>query len=111
MEAQRLDATDGDSEFLAPVAAQWYPTRSLRPEQRLMRAVLEHALFEFAAASLVPPTRPLERPDRHAVVAWFASCDRSWPFSFENICEAIDLDPARVRAGLHRLPRASARWL
>jgi len=33
---------------------------------------------------------------------WFYGEDRSWPFSFLNICEALGLDPAFVRKGLRR---------
>jgi hypothetical protein len=29
-----------------------------------------------------------------------ASTDRAWPFSFENICEALGVDPALLRRKL-----------
>ncbi len=31
---------------------------------------------------------------------WVAAVDGLWPFSFENICLALDLDPNGVRARL-----------
>src|SRR6185295_7687778 len=34
--------------------------------------------------------------------AWFVAEDSRWPFSFENICEALDLSAARLRAQLLR---------
>ena len=34
--------------------------------------------------------------------AWIASAESSWPFSFECICDALDLDPNYIRAGLRR---------
>ena len=29
--------------------------------------------------------------------AWFASADRGWPFSFENICDVLDLNSDWLR--------------
>ena len=70
------------------------------PEQRLMAAVLEDAM------------RELERPGgewygararrRAEVQFWLASDDVAWPFSFVNVCEALDLDPREVRSSLAR---------
>jgi hypothetical protein len=31
---------------------------------------------------------------------WLGSRERSWPFSFVRICEALDLDPDTIRRGL-----------
>lgn len=31
---------------------------------------------------------------------WIAAVDALWPYSFQNICAALDLDPSRVRARL-----------
>ncbi len=31
---------------------------------------------------------------------YLASRDRSWPFSFENLCEAVGLDPGSLRQEL-----------
>ena len=70
------------------------------PEQRLMAAVLEDAMREL--------TRPEggwfgARARRRAELeAWFASDDVAWPFSFVNVCEALDLDVARFRSRLGR---------
>ena len=33
---------------------------------------------------------------------WITSDDQSWPFSFENICGVLNLDPGYLRAGLFR---------
>jgi ribosomal protein S18 acetylase RimI-like enzyme len=47
------DTTDDwEGELLAPLAAQWWPPQALRPEQRLLRAVLEEALAELAAGRM-----------------------------------------------------------
>jgi hypothetical protein len=58
-------------------------------ELRLMAAVLEDAVN-------VLRKRPRSRAGREAR-EWFASRDASWPFAYERICEALDLDPDRVR--------------
>ena len=96
-----------DGEFFAPVTAQWWATPSLRPEQRLMRAVLAEALADLnVVGGVVRPHLNIKR--RQGVLAWFVSHDRSWPCSFENICDAIDLDPDRMRAALGRLGHSMA---
>lgn len=33
---------------------------------------------------------------------WFESTDRSWPFSFENVCLILGIDPDYMREGLWR---------
>jgi hypothetical protein len=33
-------------------------------------------------------------------VEYVASTDRSWPFSFENLCEALGVDPGGLRQAL-----------
>jgi hypothetical protein len=94
------DTTDDwEGELLAPLAAQWWPLHALRPEQRLLRAVLEEALAELAAGRMAVPS-PVDKHRRRELLDWFASRDRSWPCSFENVCDAIDLDPERVRSKL-----------
>lgn len=89
----------GAVEGLAPLLPEQMlgaPQRS--PEQRLMAAVLEDAMRELA--------RPGgewfgARARRHAEIrAWFASDDVAWPFSFVNVCEALDLDVTRFRTRL-----------
>jgi hypothetical protein len=37
---------------------------------------------------------------------WITSEDQSWPFSFENVCGVLKLDPAYLRAGLFRWAEA-----
>ncbi len=37
---------------------------------------------------------------REDALAWFASDDRLWPFSFLNICDVLDLDAHWLRARL-----------
>jgi hypothetical protein len=43
---------------------------------------------------------PVARGDVRKATAYLASTDRTWPFSFENVCEALGLDSDRVRSEL-----------
>jgi hypothetical protein len=68
------------------------------PEQRLMLAVLTDAIecFQkyFGATS---------RRSRKLFVnaeAWIASRESSWPYSFEHICEALNINANYLRIGL-----------
>jgi hypothetical protein len=56
-----------------------------------MLAVLDDA-FETLFSG--PNRRPKIWAD---AVAWFLSEDPKWPFSFVNICDALDLDASRLR--------------
>jgi hypothetical protein len=86
--------------------AQFFPrSGALPPERRLMMAVLARALLDLQTHA---GTGTL-RASRHLaeVEAWFASDDDSWPFSFVNLCHALDLDAASVRSRLVRWRRAA----
>lgn len=37
---------------------------------------------------------------RTNAIAWVQSTDRVWPFSFENLCDALDMDAGEVRRQL-----------
>ena len=70
------------------------------PQRRLMVAVLQTAIDDCrgtsTARALGLPVDASSRAAR-AAVAFFESHDRSWPYSFVNICEAIGLDPDSLR--------------
>ena len=79
------------------------------PHRRLMLAVLQAVVDDCQE----PPHPGAERTARRAheeAMAYVASTDRSWPFSFENLCEAVGLDPGFVRRELRTAgaPDASA---
>jgi hypothetical protein len=67
---------------------------------RLMLGILRDAVDLYLKA-LTPGNRVAAKRLRE-VVAWFASDDRQWPFSFERICEALGFDPDYIRAGLYK---------
>ena len=66
----------------------------------LICAVLEDALKCFQH-QLVPGSKREQRLAQEAE-EWLFEDDGRWPFSFVNICSALDLSPERVRLGLAR---------
>jgi hypothetical protein len=58
--------------------------------------VLEDAVHILIGA----PSHPSD--GRHLVetAQWVTSDDTKWPFSFLNVCEALDIDPLRLRERL-----------
>ena len=76
--------------------------RAQQPERRLMLAVLESAIADWLVR------RDRQVAARHArpvavhedLAGWFASEDRRWPYSFENICAALGLDAGSIRRRL-----------
>ena len=66
----------------------------------LMCAVLEDALKCFQH-QLLPDSKREQRLAQEAE-EWLFADDAGWPFSFVNVCSALDLNPERVRLGLSR---------
>ncbi len=73
---------------------------SLRPEKRLMLAVLEEAVADFQK-QVVAKSGEGQRGFRE-LEEWFGSEDRDWPYSFANICDSLGLEASWVRSGLMR---------
>jgi hypothetical protein len=74
------------------------------PHRRLMVAVLQTVVDDFRGS---PYRRargwdPIDRRDRRDARAYLSSTDRGWPFSFENLCEALGLDAGHLRTALDR---------
>jgi len=70
----------------------------LTPERRLMIAVLVDAIdcmVKYRSATDGPARRLFVEENE-----WLLSTDVRWPYSFECICDVLDLDAAAVRAGL-----------
>jgi hypothetical protein len=86
-------------------SAQYFDTLRrrifLEPEKRLMLAILEDAVecFQDNAFSQSERGRRIFKEAKK----WIVERDREWVFSFENVCEALGLNPAYVRAGLRRM--------
>ena len=70
------------------------------PQRRLMVAVLQTAIDDCqgteSARALGLPAKKGSRAAREAI-AFFESPDRTWPYSFVNICEMIGLDAGALR--------------
>ncbi len=69
------------------------------PEQNLMLGVLDDAVSRFqkyfAARDKIETSRFREAEE------WILQQGKSnWLFSFDNICEALDLNPGSIREGL-----------
>ncbi|MCK6554077.1 hypothetical protein L6Q96_05765 [Candidatus Binatia bacterium] len=84
--------------------AQYFSGRRSRgthdAEHELVVAVLQDAIDCFQKHLFAR-----ERKARQLYVdaeAWIMSDDRRWPFSFENICDLLDIDAPGLRAGLLR---------
>src|ERR1041385_505855 len=68
-------------------------------ERRLMIAVLEDAVdvYRKQAGARDPRGEQLFQEAE----AWIEDPDRSWLFSFQNICDVLDIDADYLRRGLH----------
>jgi hypothetical protein len=67
-------------------------------ERRLMAAILEDAIDCFQKYLWAKDNR--SRTLRQEAENWFLADDESWPFSFANVCQALDLEPDFLRRGL-----------
>jgi hypothetical protein len=72
----------------------------LGPEERLMFAVLSDAV-ECFQKYLGANGRRCQRLFNDAE-AWIKNQDSKWPYSFEHICEVLDLNSNYLRIGLMR---------
>ena len=84
--------------------------RDVNPHRQLMAAVLQTAVDDcwdsFCPRSAGYGTRAAGRRFREARV-YMLSKDRVWPFSFENLCDELDLDVRKLRRALLRAPGAA----
>ena len=77
--------------------------RLAEPQRRLMAAVLQAVIDDCRGGSVYRRATGKGTIDTRAVrkaLAYVASTDRSWPFSFENLCEALGLDAGGLREEL-----------
>src|SRR5881409_106123 len=78
-------------------------------ERRLMIAVLEHAVDVYRKQAGAKDPRGQQLFQEAEV--WIEDSDRSWLFSFQNICDVLDIDADYLRRGLrlwkHRVHHGS----
>jgi len=67
-------------------------------ERRLMIAILEDAVNVFMKQLFA--TDPKARQLYLDAEEWISAQDPSWFFSFENVCNTLDLNPEYLREGL-----------
>ena len=83
------------------------PTARLAlPQRRLMMAVLQTVIDDVQGSAhrrAAGCQGPADQRELERARAYVESADRSWPFSFENVCEAVGVDAGRLRSALQRL--------
>ncbi len=89
-------------EFALPaqVGHLWHHSGAMAPERALALAVLQQAVADvarYAASGLRHHRRLSER-----ALGWMALEDRTWPYSFVNLCAVFGLEPDTVRAALEQ---------
>ena len=67
-------------------------------EKALMLAVLEDGIRCFQEHLRNPRSNP--RLLSQQAEAWIRAVDYEWPFSFNNVCETLGIDPAALRTAL-----------
>jgi hypothetical protein len=76
-------------------------------ERSLRRAVLSDAVTTMIKNAHA--VRPRGRRLFAEASAWVADDDTCWPFSFVNICDALDLSVTRVRGSIEELTHPGRR--
>jgi len=79
--------------------------RLAEPEKRLALAVLETVMYDCRTIEGPGTDGPARVRDRRAygrAMAYVASEDRSWPYSFENLCDSLGVDADYLRRGIER---------
>ena len=74
--------------------------RLAEPHKRLMAAVLRAVVDDCRAGTTYRRSAGHAAIDvRHVrrALEYVLSTDRAWPFSFENLCEALDVDVTTLR--------------
>src|SRR5690242_15863448 len=77
--------------------------RAAEPQKRLMAAVLQAVVDDCRGGSVYRRATGqgvIGAGSVRKAVAYVASTDRTWPFSFENLCDALGLDAVALRREL-----------
>jgi hypothetical protein len=72
--------------------------RAVSPEVALVIAILERAILDLREYRYARRRR--EQRLYMNAYAWVASDERKWPYSYCNLCDALNLNPIAVRAKL-----------
>jgi hypothetical protein len=93
----RIDDDSFDSAD-SVVVEQFFKNGFRGGEERLMLAVLQDAVECFQENLL--SQQPWEKKLFQEAENWILDKNTDWPFSFENICETLKLNPDYIRQGL-----------
>jgi len=90
---------------MLPVQYLRAPGESLsEPHRRLMAAVLQAVVDDCRGGSsyrrIAHENSSIDARSMRDAIAYVASTDRAWPFSFENVCDALGINSADVRVAL-----------
>jgi hypothetical protein len=73
------------------------------PEMRLVAAVLKDSIDSYIKYMSIKPPRGKKLTNE--AEEWILSKDENWPFSFENVCGILKLEPDYIRRALARYKR------
>jgi len=79
--------------------------RLVEPHKRLMAAVLQAVVDDCRGTAYRRGAgygAPTDARGVRQAVAYVASTDRAWPFSFENLCESLGMDVDWLRQKLQK---------
>src|SRR4029434_9869675 len=90
---------DGSFDYADPVVFEQFFKHAIRGgEERLMLAVLQDAVECFQENVL--SQQPWEKKLFQEAENWVLAKNTDWLFSFESICETLQLHPDYIRRGL-----------
>jgi len=102
--SNRMVMPEPNDDSLLPLQF-FLPRRPQTPERQLMAAVLLDAL------SCIDKYRYAQTPQGRSLhdeaQDWFASMDTQWPYSFERVCDVLDIDAGAVRLRLRQVAAGS----
>lgn len=75
----------------------WQERTTIGPAKALALSVLRQAAADLGKFG---PARQMHRKLYLDAYAWVSSGDRRWPYSFLNLCNALQLSPESVRVEL-----------
>lgn len=93
--------SQADASSSTEYAAGFHSRSLAAPEVKLIAAVLDDAISCFKKYATAKECR--EQRLFRETEEWLFGEDPSWPFSFENLCEFLEINPSYLRGGLLRL--------
>ena len=99
--------TNGDTSTAQQYLETFRRSEHLAPEKALIAAILEDALHEYRKYNRSRSPKDKER--FREVAGWITHRGNDWIFSFDNVCELLDLDPDYVRRGIRQTQRKHAK--